>query len=86
MSSESEDDDKSKPPKTRGEVSAQEQQRIAEETKNNLFILTVVFVSDLSLKNQLGKQVTIMSGRFNMENSINKWMYDDDQMNCLGYI
>jgi hypothetical protein len=33
MSSESEDDDKSKPPKTRGEVSAQEQQRIAEETK-----------------------------------------------------
>jgi hypothetical protein len=26
MSSESEDDDKSKPPKTRGEVSAQEQQ------------------------------------------------------------
>ncbi len=33
MSSESkEDDDKSRPPKNRGEVYAQEQQRIAEET------------------------------------------------------
>ena len=59
---------------------------LQKKQKSNLFILTVVFVSDLSLKNQLGKQVTIMSGRFNMENSINKWMYDDDQMNCLGYI
>lgn len=59
---------------------------LQKKQKSNLFILTVVFVSGLSLKNQLGKQVTIMSGRFNMENSINKWMYDDDQMNCLGYI
>jgi hypothetical protein len=33
MSSESEDDDKPRPPKNRGEVYAQEQQRIAEETK-----------------------------------------------------
>jgi hypothetical protein len=32
MSSESKDDDKSRPPKNRGEVYAQEQQRIAEET------------------------------------------------------
>ena len=33
MSSESEDNDQPRPPKTRGEVSAQEQHRIAEETK-----------------------------------------------------
>jgi hypothetical protein len=33
MSSESEGDDKSRPPKNRGEVYTQEQQRIAEETK-----------------------------------------------------
>jgi hypothetical protein len=32
MSFESEDDDKSRPPKNRGEVYTQEQQRIAEET------------------------------------------------------
>jgi hypothetical protein len=32
MSSESEDDDKPRPPKSRGGVYAQEQQRIAEET------------------------------------------------------
>jgi hypothetical protein len=32
MSSEGEDDDKLRPPKNRGEVYAQEQQRIAEET------------------------------------------------------
>ena len=33
MSSESEDDDKPRPPKNRGEVYTQEQQRIAEETE-----------------------------------------------------
>ena len=33
MSSESEDNDQPRPPKNRGEVYAQEQQRIAEETK-----------------------------------------------------
>jgi hypothetical protein len=34
MSSESEDNDKLRPPKNRGEVYTQEQQRIAEETNN----------------------------------------------------
>ena len=33
MSSESEDNDQQRPPKTRGEVYAQEQERIAEETR-----------------------------------------------------
>jgi hypothetical protein len=33
MSSQSKDDDQPRPPKNRGEVYAQEQQRIAEETK-----------------------------------------------------
>ena len=34
MSSESEDNDQPRPPKTRGEVYAQEQERIAEERKD----------------------------------------------------
>jgi hypothetical protein len=35
MSSESEDNDQPRPPKNRGEVYAQEQQRIAEEAKGD---------------------------------------------------
>ena len=40
MSSESEDNDQPRPPKTRGEVYAQEQQRIAEETRKYRFHMT----------------------------------------------